>query len=44
MLPPPLEQKIIKEAQTLNDTMEQLDLIAIHKAFHPKAMNFPLFL
>ena len=40
---PPLEQKISKETHTLNDTIEQLDLIAIYKAFHPKVMNFTFF-
>ena len=34
------KQKISKETQTLNDTMEQLDLIDIYRTFHPKAMNF----
>ena len=35
--------KINKETQTLNDTIEQLDLIDIYKAFHPKIMNLPFF-
>ena len=34
------KQKISKETQTLNDTMEQLDLIDINRTFHPKTMNF----
>ena len=34
------KQKISKETQTLNDTMEQLDLIDIYRTFQPKAMNF----
>ena len=34
------KQKISKETQTLNDTMEQLDLIDIYRTIHPKAMNF----
>ena len=34
------KQKIIKETQTLNDTMDQLDLIDIYRIFHPKTMNF----
>ena len=34
------KQNISKETQTLNDTMEQLDLIDIYSTFHPKAMNF----
>ena len=33
-------QKINKETQTLNDTIDQLDLIDICRAFHPKTMNF----
>ena len=34
------KQKIGKETQTLNDTMDQLDLIDIYRTFHPKTMNF----
>jgi len=34
------EQKINKETQTLNDTIDQLDLIDIYRTFHPKTMNF----
>ena len=37
------KQKISKEAQTLNDTMDQLDLIDIYRTFHPKTMNFTFF-
>ena len=37
------KQKINKETQTLNDTMDQLDLIDIHKTFHPKTINFTFF-
>ena len=37
------EQKISKETQTLNDTMDQLDLIDIYRTFNPKTMNFTLF-
>ena len=36
-------QKINKETQTLNDTMDQLDLIDICRTFHPKTMNFTFF-
>ena len=36
-------QKIDKETQALNDTLDQLDLIDIYKAFHPKTMNFTFF-
>ena len=37
------EQKITKETQTLNDTMDQLDLKDIYRAFHPKTMDFTFF-
>ena len=30
------KQKINKETQTSNDTMDQLDLIDINRVFHPK--------
>ena len=33
------KQKISKETQTLNDTMDQLDLIDIYRAFHPKTIT-----
>ena len=36
-------QKINKEIQTLNDTMDQLDLINIYRTFHPKTINFSFF-
>ena len=36
-------QKINKETQTLNDTMDHLDLIDIYRTFHPKTMNFTFF-
>ena len=38
-----IKQKICKETQTLNDKMDQLDLIDIYKTFHPKTMNFTFF-
>ena len=38
-----IEQKISKKTQTLNDTMDQLDLIDIYRTFHPKTMNFTFF-
>ena len=38
------KQKINKEMQTLNDTLDQLDLIDIYRIFHPKTMNFTFFL
>ena len=37
------KQKINKETQTLNDTMDHLDLIDIYRTFHPKTMNFTFF-
>ena len=37
------KQKINKETQTLNDTIDQLDLIDIYRTFHPNAMNFTFF-
>ena len=36
--------KINKETQTLNDTMNQLDLIDIYRTFHPQTINFTFFL
>ena len=30
------KQKISKETQILNDTIDQLDLIDIYRTFHPK--------
>ena len=37
------KQKINKEMQTSNDTMDQLYLIDIYSTFHPKTMNFTFF-
>ena len=37
------KQKINKERQTLNDTIDQLDLIDIYRTFHPKTMNITFF-
>ena len=37
------KQKSNKETQTLNDTMDRLDLIDIYRTFHPKTMNFTFF-
>ena len=37
------KQKISKETQTLNDTIDQLDLIDIYRTFHTKTMNFTFF-
>ena len=38
-----LNRKINKETQTLNDTMDQLDLIDIYRIFHPKTRSFTFF-
>ena len=35
--------KINKKPQTLNDTIDELDLIDIYRTFHPKTMNFTFF-
>ena len=37
------KQKINKETQTLNDTIDQLDLVDIYRTFHPQTMNFTFF-
>ena len=37
------KQKISKETQALNDTMNQLDLTDVYRAFHPKATDFTFF-
>src|SRR5574341_1099958 len=37
------KQKINNETQTLNDTIDQLDLMDIYRSFHPKTMNFTFF-
>ena len=37
------KQKISKKTQTLNDRMDQLDLIDMHRTFYPKTMNFTFF-
>ena len=37
------KHKIKKETQTLNDTIDQLDLIDIYRTFHPQTMNFTFF-
>ena len=36
-------QKINKETQALNDTLGQMDLIDIYRAFHPKAAKYTFF-
>ena len=37
------KQKINKETQTVDITIDQLDLIDIYRTFHPKTMNFTFF-
>ena len=37
------KQKINKETQTLNDTMDQVGLIDIYRTFHLKTINFTFF-
>ena len=37
------KQKINKETETLNNTIDQLDLIDIYRTFHSKTMNFTFF-
>ena len=37
------KQKFSKEKQTLNGTMDQLDLIDIYRTLHHKTMNFTTF-
>ena len=37
------KQKINKETQTLNDIIDELDLIDIYRTCHPKTMNFTFF-
>ena len=38
------KQKINKETQTLNDTIDQLDLSDIYRTFHPQNNEFHLFI
>ena len=37
------KQKINKETQALNDTIEQIDLIDIYRTFHPKTSDYTFF-
>ena len=37
-------QKINKETQALNDTLDQIDLIDTYRTFHPKAAEYTFFL
>ena len=36
-------QKINKETQALNDTIDQIDLIEIYRTFHPKTADYTFF-
>ena len=36
-------QKISKETQALNDTLDQMELIDIYRTFHPKAAEYIFF-
>ena len=40
----PMKHKISKETKVLNDIMDQLDIMVIYRAFHPKTMDFTFFL
>ena len=37
------KQKINKETQVLNDTLEEMDLIDIFRTFHPNAEEYTFF-
>ena len=37
------KQRINKETQTSNDTIDELDLTDIYRTFQPKTMNFTFF-
>ena len=37
------KQKINKETQALNDTIDQIDLIDIYRTFHPKVAEYIFF-
>ena len=37
------KQKINKETQALNDTIDQIDLIDIYRTFHPKTTDYTFF-
>ena len=39
-----IRQKMNKDRVTLNDTLDQIDLIDIFRAFHPKAAEYTFFL
>ena len=37
------KQKLNKETQTLNETIDQIDLIDIYRIFHPKTEDYTFF-
>ena len=37
------KQKINKETQVLNDTLDEMDLIGIFRTFHPNAEEYTFF-
>ena len=37
------KMKINKETETLNDTIDQIDLIDIYRTFHPKTADYTFF-
>ena len=37
------KQKINKETQVLNDTLDEMDLIDIFRTFHPNSEEYPFF-
>ena len=37
------KQKINKETEALNDTIDQIDLIDIYRTFHPKTADYMFF-
>ena len=37
------KQKINKETQVLNDTLDEMDLIDIFRTFHPNAEKYTIF-
>ena len=37
------KQKINKETQVLNDTLDEMDLIVIFRTFHPNAEKYTFF-
>ena len=37
------KQKVNKETQALNDTVDQIDLIDTYRTFHPETADYPFF-